>query len=110
TEFARYPTAAERSGDLGDLLQRTTSSGAPSPVVLYDPLTKAPFPNNVIPANRISPVSSTLLQMIPTANLPPGSLANFNALFAKPEGDKSQKYDTRYDWYPNSNNQIFARA
>jgi len=110
TEFARYPTAAERSGDLSDLLLRTNPNGSAAPITLYDPLTKEPFPGNIIPANRISPVATTLLQMIPSANLPPANLANFNSLFAKPEEDKSQKYDARYDWDPNANNQIFARA
>ena len=42
---ARQPTAAERSGDLSALLQRTDASGRPSPVTLYDPASGLPFPN-----------------------------------------------------------------
>ncbi|MBK5255593.1 MAG: TonB-dependent receptor [Vicinamibacteria bacterium] len=41
------PTAAQRSGELGGTVR--------------DPLTGAPFPGGVIPANRISPISAKLL-------------------------------------------------
>jgi len=109
-QFARYPTAAERSGDLSDLLQRTAANGTPAPVTLYDPLSGQPFPGNVIPANRIDPVSTELLKMIPPAPLPAGNLANFNSIFRKPLSDKSQKYDARWDYNRNERNQLFVRS
>src|SRR3954454_19820692 len=50
-------SAAQRAGDF--------SGGA----AIRDPLTGQPFPGNVIPANRISPISSTILtQYIPLPN------------------------------------------
>src|SRR4029453_6487077 len=43
------PTSAERAGDFS---RTTNASGAP--VIIYDPLTRLPFPGNVIPASRIN--------------------------------------------------------
>src|SRR5438128_2797941 len=44
------PTMAERNGDFS---AATNSTG--QRVTIYDPLTHQPFPNNMIPANRINP-------------------------------------------------------
>lgn len=57
TGFAVMPDDAFRAGNF---------SG--SEAVLYDPLAAAPFPNNVIPSSRISPVSQSLLPLIPQPN------------------------------------------
>jgi len=57
---ARMPTAAERNGDFSGL-----QNSAGQQVVIYDPLTKLPFPGNVIPANRINPVSAAMLKYLP---------------------------------------------
>ncbi len=71
---ARMPTAAERAGDFSGL---TNSSGAP--VVIYDPLTKLPFPGNIIPANRINPVAAAMIKYmpLPDVNVDNGS-TNYN--------------------------------
>jgi hypothetical protein len=53
------PTAAERRGDFSQ-----TRSGN-SPVIIYDPLTRQPFPGNQIPANRISPIATKILSYVP---------------------------------------------
>ncbi len=58
------PTALERTGDFS----QTLLGG--SPVVIYDPTTGAPFPNNQIPASRISSTATALLKYFPSANLP----------------------------------------
>jgi trimeric autotransporter adhesin len=53
------PTAAERRGDFSQ-----TRSGN-TPVIIYDPLTRQPFPNNRIPAERINPIASKILTYVP---------------------------------------------
>jgi hypothetical protein len=53
------PTVAERNGDFN-------GSGIP----LTDPLTNAPFPNNQIPASRLSSVATNLMKFVP---VPPSS-------------------------------------
>jgi trimeric autotransporter adhesin len=53
------PTAAERRGDFSQ-----TRSGN-NPVIIYDPLTRQPFPGNQIPANRINPIAAKILTYVP---------------------------------------------
>ena len=54
------PTSAERRGDFSGLLRNG------NPVIIRDPLTGQPFPGNVIPASRISPVGQQLINYFPT--------------------------------------------
>ena len=51
------PTAAERRGDFS----QTRSGNAP--VIIYDPLTRQPFPGNLIPANRINPIAAKISEL-----------------------------------------------
>ena len=46
------------------------------PVTIYDPLTKAPFPNNMIPSTRIAPQSTALLAYLGTSPTPPTYLCS----------------------------------
>jgi hypothetical protein len=55
------PTAKMFSGDFSEILPGT---------VIYDPLTGQPFPGNVIPANRIDPLSQNLLKYYHSSTLP----------------------------------------
>ena len=66
TQPALMPLAAERSGDF---------SQAPS--LIYDPTTGAPFPNNVIPASRISQQAQSLLNFYPLPNFDEGAGYNY---------------------------------
>ena len=59
------PTAAMKNGDFS---QFVNASGAMIPI--YDPTTGAPFPGNVIPKARFSPLASSLLPSIPDPNTP----------------------------------------
>jgi hypothetical protein len=59
TSTQSFPTMLERSGDFSQ------SIGTQGPVTIYDPLTQAPFPGNVIPTNRISPIALGLLKYYP---------------------------------------------
>ena len=54
---AFVPTAAERAGDFSALSTQ-----------LVDPITRQPFPNNQIPADRIIPVAKYFLGWIPQPN------------------------------------------
>jgi len=53
------PTLAERNGDFSQTLVNN------APVTIFDPLSHAPFPGNVIPASRINPASAGLLPYFP---------------------------------------------
>jgi hypothetical protein len=58
------PTAPEKAGDFSNYLG-SDSTGAQIVVPIYDPQTGLPFPGNIIPADRISPLATSLLQYIP---------------------------------------------
>jgi hypothetical protein len=57
TTTTLVPTLKERAGDFSGL-----------PATIVDPLTKIPFPGNVIPANRINPVGAALVDLYPASN------------------------------------------
>ncbi len=95
------PTALERAGNFS----QTTSGGRP--VILYDPLTtrpdpanpgqfiRDPFPGNVIPANRISPIAAAMLKALPL----PTSGKSFNgnaSLLDGPQNQETIKVDQRW--------------
>jgi VWFA-related protein len=65
-QYATVPTDAMRQGDF-----------SASPSSLIDPISGQPFAGNQIPASRIDPSAASLLQYIPTPNLP-GTNENFH--------------------------------
>ncbi|MGA3259236.1 MAG: TonB-dependent receptor [Bryobacteraceae bacterium] len=69
------PTPAMRTGDF-----------SATPVTIYDPLTgnangagRTPFPNDMIPANRINAASATLTALLPSLTRPTAFLNNYDA-------------------------------
>lgn len=97
------PTAEERAGDL---------SASPTPI--YDPNTGDPntgagrtqFPGNVIPANRLDPISKKILAMVPLPNLP-GLNNNYYTLI--PFSRNSDQFDVKGDHNWNEKNRISVR-
>ncbi len=72
--FATVPTPAERQGDFSALLKLNKPG---TDYTIYDPATgvasgsqvaRTPFPNNVIPANRLNPVALNYLKFFPQPN------------------------------------------
>ena len=57
TTTTLVPTLKERAGDFSAV-----------PATIVDPITKIPFPGNVIPATRISPVGAALARLYPVPN------------------------------------------
>ncbi|MGH9338493.1 MAG: TonB-dependent receptor domain-containing protein [Acidobacteriota bacterium] len=62
-----FPSDAMRTGDFSELLNPVDAEGnlIRAPILIYDPLTGEPFPNNVIPQDRLNPGALNLLQFIP---------------------------------------------
>jgi hypothetical protein len=102
--YLAIPTPAFRQGDFSSIASQVT---------ILDPLTGTPFPNNRIPANRISPVSSALQDLIyPDPNLPgQGDYGLVNNFFGDPGGRfDSDVYSIRGDQKISANNFLYARA
>ena len=102
------PTAAERNGNLSDLV---AASGLP----VMNPFTGAPFPNNTIPTGScpacINPVAQSLLNNyypLPNANV--GAInPSYNYQTLVPIPSNSNGFDARLDHNITSNQQIYAR-
>ena len=88
--FATVPTVAERNGDFSAL--------APLGITIYNPYSatsaagglvqRTPFPNNIIPANLVSPIAQKLMQYYPAPNSP-GNQYGQNNFFGEPNtGDR----------------------
>ena len=65
--FMNLPTAAEKQGNF-------QATG----LTIYDPTTGNPFPNDTIPQSRFSPLSSSLIPLMPNPTFP-GYINNFQS-------------------------------
>src|SRR6266566_2152564 len=102
------PTNQMRNGDFSQLLAQKT------PIVIKDPLNGQPFPNNIIPASRISAVSQAVNQTyLPAPNRGgPDSLAsNYGFTFPFPQDYHLRKdFTQRIDYQISSKNRLMGRV
>jgi outer membrane receptor protein involved in Fe transport len=82
-------------------------------LALFDPATgnadgtgRQPFPNNVVPQNRISPISQQLIKYFPQPNTP-GFLNNY--VLNVPFSYNGNQYDARLDHYFSEQTKIFLK-
>jgi outer membrane receptor protein involved in Fe transport len=100
TFVSTVPTPAMKNGDFSELLGRG--------ITIYDPLTnpRTPFPNNVIPANRIDPVAQRFLNLYPAPSAP-GLGSNFTTTVNREQ--TSDTFDVRLDHRFTESRQIYLR-
>src|SRR4051812_9653253 len=96
-----------RRGDLSSLLARAT------PIVVKDPNTGQPFPNNQIPVSRFSTFARNLLAneaLYPRANVTRG-LSDFrnNYLGKVASSEKTNQFDGKVDWNASAHDKLFVR-
>ena len=65
TDSGTVPSPAEVAGDFSGLKDANGNL-----IKIYDPTTGSPFPGNIIPQGRFSPLSASLLQYIPAPDRP----------------------------------------
>src|SRR3954447_19380954 len=86
------PPSAIRTGDFSQVVNAKTRV----PIIIKDPFSGQAFPNNIIPATRISPQSAAFLQFVPQPNL--NNTATNNYLPARFTALPYQRnYTTRID-------------
>jgi hypothetical protein len=117
TSLAETPNAQVRTGDFSNY--RDASGNL---LLIYDPATtvacssctsgytRTPFPGNIIPASRISPISTALLKYIDLPNQStalPKDIGYFFNNFPKNEDD--DQTNDRVDYIPTDKDHIFAR-
>jgi len=98
SESMYTPTALERQGNF---TQSFNNNG--TPINVLDPNNNnAPFPGNIIPANRINPVGQQLLNFFPTPNYTPTLPAQLNVVnyFEQASATHPRRNDVlRFDTY-----------
>ena len=85
TRTANVPAALERAGDFSQ------SGGRLVPIDLF---TQQPFPNFVIPRNRIDPIGSAIAALYP---LPNRSVIGQSFVASPTETDRDDHFDVRVD-------------
>ncbi|MDQ6708242.1 MAG: Plug and carboxypeptidase regulatory-like domain-containing protein, partial [Acidobacteriota bacterium] len=103
------PTALERQGDFS---QTVTTQGVPVPV--YDPATGMAFPDNKIPASRISPAGLAMLNLFPLPDprglaLDPTGQRRYNFRAILPQSRPNEDTILRVDYNVGSRLVTFVR-
>jgi hypothetical protein len=83
--------------------------------VIYDPATgnadgtgRQPFPNNIIPANRLSNAATIMAGLLPAPNVNTASFSN--NYFSNADGEYTRdNIDSRVDYDPSSKDTLFGR-
>ena len=108
--YVSVPTPEFRQGNFSALI--APSIPAADRITVIDPLNGNPFPNNTIPAGRISPVSRSVQDIIyPDPNAPGEGIYGLDRnFFGDPGGSfDSDVYSVRIDHKLSANNFLFGR-
>ena len=97
------PTAAERAGDFSQ-----TRDGAGLPVTIVDPVTRQPFPGNIIPSSRFSAYGPQVLNWLPMPNVFGNPQYNYESQSAQDLPSFDQVY--RGDYNINNNWRLYSRV
>jgi outer membrane receptor protein involved in Fe transport len=99
------PTALERAGDFS---QSVDLNGAR--IAIRDPNNAQPFPNNVVPANRIDANGQALLKVFPLPNFLDTNISarRYNYVFQEKTQNPKRTQTLRADYNLNSKNMIFG--
>ena len=90
-----------RCPDIFDPLT-TTGSGAEEPE-------RQPFPNNVIPQNRIDPAAIQVVNLYPLPNVAGADFKEFNYFHVQKNNNENELWDVRIDHNFNDNHRVFGR-
>lgn len=78
------------------------------PIILYDPTTGKPFPNNTIPASRIDSVAKAVLAYWPAPNYGSAGAASNNYGRLAANTPRTPIYDARGDWTISPKHQLYV--
>jgi hypothetical protein len=98
----------------GDFSNFRNAQGALIPI--YDPATgnpdgtgRTPFPNNIIPDNRISPITKKLLAFLPAPNIAGAALGTPNFVVNTVRERTTHQFDTKINYNPTDRNAFAVR-
>lgn len=110
SSILNVPTADIRRGDFSAYLNAATGAGT-----IYDPTTgdengrgRQPFPNNIIPDNRISPIARRIIALTPLPNIAGRPTENFAA--AGTGKFDRDNYDGKINWNRGTKHSIWGKV
>ncbi len=116
-QLTSVPTTAQTSGDFSNTVALV--NGQYQQVQIFDPATsrvlngvrsRTPFPGNVIPPNRLSPIAKAALSYYPQPNLPGSSITGlFNYRYHSQRRYSKDLISNRIDQFINPRQRLFAR-
>jgi hypothetical protein len=114
-QTAIWPLDAFRRGDFSELLTGTINPATGklfrAPIIIYDPVTGNPFPNNVIPQNRLHPGALKVLeQYVPKAQFRQADPLDFTAREAVDQPVTTNTYFGRVDHNFSDRDRVFGRV
>ncbi|HEX4170771.1 MAG TPA: carboxypeptidase regulatory-like domain-containing protein [Bryobacteraceae bacterium] len=89
---AAVPTSAELNGDFSSINRQ-----------IYNPFTRAPYPNNQIPTSDFAPASVKILSLVPQTTSPDGVI-----YYSLPDNEHENQFLTRAD-YDLNKHRIYGR-
>lgn len=110
---ATFPLDSFIRGDFSELQRPTpvTGSSTPrNPIIIFDPVTGVPFPNNVIPSTRLAPGAQTILKnYVPAAQFRQADPLDYTATAGVPQPINAHTYFLRVDHNISDKDRVFAR-
>jgi len=110
---ANFALDAFRKGDFSELARPTPITGSSTlrnPIILFDPYTGVPFPNNIIPSTRLHPGAQNILKnFVPSPQFRQADPLDFNSTAGVPQPTNVHTYFARVDHTFNVNDRVFAR-
>lgn len=106
--LATVPLPSEKAGDFS---AGAAAAARAAYATLVDPLTRQPFPNHKVPADRFDPVARRLMDLFPNPNLTPSSgPLNRNNFFRIPTvEDDVDRMSVRVDFHATPNDDLVFR-
>jgi hypothetical protein len=101
TFVGNLPTAAEKNGDFSNYARIFNKT-------IIDPFTKVPFPNNVIPSDRIDPISRNVVNALFVEPNNPGDPTR-NWIQAQPDTTDQYNWSVRVDHLLTDRHSLFGR-
>jgi hypothetical protein len=112
-QTAFFPPDAFRNGDFSALLNPAVNPSTGrlyrSPIVIFDPITGDPFPNNMIPRTRLSSGGQNMLKYIPPAQFQQADILDFTASNTVPSRIEQKQVYIRGDHIFRDSDKVFAR-
>ena len=107
-----YPHDSFRGGDFSELMTPTPRSGGRmrQPILIYDPFTGDPFPNNTIPSDRIHPgIRDNILPVVARADFRQPDPLDFTRRQGLVRPLTVNQYFTKVDHHFSDTDRIFGR-